>query len=137
MADPESPSIPVPRVLLVDDHREARGAMAKYLSFSGFAVTEAVNGTTAIAALQAGPPFQILLTDLSLPDMDGFIVARRARELSDKTWIALVTGWSIDTDDALDHGVDQVFFKPVDLGALCRILNAELAANHADPTENP
>jgi DNA-binding response OmpR family regulator len=127
MSAQEFPKGPLPRILLVDDHREARGAMAKYLGFSGFVVTEAPNGTSAISAIQAGPPFQIVLTDLSLPDMDGFVVARRAREISPGTWIALVTGWSIDTDDALDYGVDQVFFKPVNLGDLCRILKEKVA----------
>ena len=134
MTASDRPTADSPRILLVDDHREARAAMAQYLSFSGFAVTEAADGAGAIAALQAGPPFEILLTDLSLPDMDGFVVSRRAREIAPSTWIALVTGWSIDTDDAVDHGVDHVFLKPVNLGDLCRILKEPRSADGADKT---
>ena len=132
MSDQRPQADPTPRVLLVDDHREARGAMAKYLAFSGFTVTEAANGESAIDAILAGPPFQILLTDLSLPDMDGFVVSKRTRELSPATWIALVTGWSVDTDDALDYGIDQVFCKPVNLGDLCRILKDKLSTDDTD-----
>lgn len=123
------------RVLLVDDHQEARAAMAKYLSLSGLDVTEAANGAAAIAALQAGPPFRALLTDLSLPDIDGYEVAHRAREISPATWIALITGWSVDTDDALNNGVSEVFLKPVNLGELCQAIKERVAANDLDVTD--
>ncbi len=114
------------RILVVDDHKESRNAVAKYLTVSGFSVTEASNGETAIRALRTGPPFRFLLTDLNLPDVDGFEVARLARQITKGIWIALVTGWSFDTEDADDYGIDQVFFKPLKLADLITTLKKEV-----------
>jgi CheY-like chemotaxis protein len=111
-----------PRVLLVDDHHEARAAIAKYLGYHGFDVTEAGTGAVALAAVAAGPAFPYLLLDLSLPDMDGRDVARKVRAESPSTWIALVTGWTPDPDDPEPVEIDSVFVKPVDLASLCQVL---------------
>lgn len=121
-ADATSQAADPPRVLLVDDHREARSAIAKYLAYHGFDVTEAGTGTAALDAVAAAPPFPYLLLDLSLPDMDGRDVARKVREVSPSTWIALVTGWTPDPDDPEPVAIDSVFVKPVDLAGLCQVL---------------
>jgi CheY-like chemotaxis protein len=117
MTDPETQ-----RVLLVDDHRDVRSMIAKYLSFNGFAVTEAANGREALEALNSGAPFRYLLTDLSLPDLDGRDVARLVRQSSPTTWTAIITGWSLEPDEYLPWGVDRVFSKPVDLAHHSRAL---------------
>jgi two-component system OmpR family response regulator len=111
-----------PRVLLVDDHRDVRSMIAKYLSYNGFAVTEAANGHEALEALSVGAPFRYLLTDLSLPDLDGRDVARLVRQASPTTWTAIITGWSLEPDEYLPWGVDRVFSKPVELADLSRAL---------------
>jgi CheY-like chemotaxis protein len=111
-----------PRVLLVDDHRDVRSMIAKYLSYNGFAVIEAANGREALEALNSGVPIRYLLTDLSLPDFDGRDVARLVRQASPTTWTAIITGWSLEPDEYLPWGVDRVFPKPVDLADLSRAL---------------
>jgi len=111
------------RVLIVDDNAEACRALSKFLELSGFAVTVAVDGTSALAALGAGLPPDFLLTDLMLPDLDGLEVARRARELRPAPRIALITGWSMDDEaPGAASGIDWVFPKPLDVRALVETL---------------
>jgi two-component system OmpR family response regulator len=117
-----SPPADRARVLLVDDHAEGRSAIAKYLGYHGFDVTEAGTGQAALAAVAAAPPFPFLLLDLSLPDMDGRDVARKVRADSPSTWIALVTGWTPDPDDPDPPEIDSAFVKPVNLADLCKVL---------------
>lgn len=129
--DASAPPADHPRVLLVDDHREVRSAVSKYLGYHGFDVTEAGTGQAALDAVAAGPPFPYLLLDLSLPDMDGRDVARKVRADSPSTWIALVTGWSADPDDPEPPEIDSVFIKPVDLAGLCQVLRSCPTSGHA------
>jgi CheY-like chemotaxis protein len=117
------PSGPIPRrVLLVDDQREARRAIALYLRFQGFDVIEAGDGQSALDEVAASAPFDYALLDVSLPDIDGREVAVQLRQASPETWIALVTGWSLDPDEDLPVEIDGVFVKPVSLPDLSRIL---------------
>ena len=55
--------------------------MARFLEAEGYAVTLAFDGTTALEALESGPPPDFVLTDLRLPDLDGRELARSARQL--------------------------------------------------------
>ncbi len=111
------------RVLIVDDNAEGCRALSKFLEISGFAVTVAADGASALAALRNGRPPDFLLTDLMLPDLDGLEVARRARELRPAPRIALITGWSME-DQAPEavRGIDWVFPKPLNVRALVETL---------------
>ena len=122
---------PAPTVLIVDDNRELRAGMSRYMALVGYDVTEAADGRSAIVALSGQTRFRFILVDLSLPDMDGREVAREARRLAPETWIVLVTGWDVEIDEVRDSGVDRVFHKPVNLPDLCQSL-AE-APSHAPP----
>ena len=126
------PTQPPPRILLVDDHPELRQGLSRYLRYQGYEVVEAPDGRTAIEALEVGPPFSVLLTDLSLPDLDGRDVAREAKRVTPTTWTVIITGWDVDDDDVRPWGVERIFRKPVDLGELC----GELALRSA-PGGNP
>ena len=77
-----SPAVPgPPRILLVDDNEASQRGLARFLEAEGYAVTLAFDGTSALEALEAGPPPDFVLTDLRLPDLDGREVARPARRL--------------------------------------------------------
>ena len=66
------------RVLLVDDHDDARQMYAEYLEFSGFETVQAANGLEAIRRAQEHHP-DIVVMDLSLPVMDGWEATRRLK----------------------------------------------------------
>jgi two-component system, OmpR family, KDP operon response regulator KdpE len=69
------------RVLLVEDERLLRRALAMNLSARGWQVTEAADGTTGLAAAASTDP-QVVVLDLGLPDLDGVDVVRGIRAWS-------------------------------------------------------
>ncbi|MGA8488472.1 MAG: response regulator transcription factor [Gaiella sp.] len=78
-------------VLIVDDHPSFRAIAQVVLENDGFAVVgTASDGETGVAAALALDP-DILLLDVELPDIDGFVVARRLREAGSETAIVLAS----------------------------------------------
>jgi CheY-like chemotaxis protein len=65
-------------ILLVDDDVNMRSMVARALTGDGHTVTEAGDGDEALAALAKSPGFQVLLTDVQMPGMDGLTLAERA-----------------------------------------------------------
>lgn len=68
----------VPRVLVVDDAREVRTLFAEFLSRSGMEVIQADGARAALAAALGAPP-DLVVTDITMPDMDGLELCRRIR----------------------------------------------------------
>lgn len=130
MTHPTDPISPRRRVLVVDDNVEACRALAKVLEISGFAVTIAADGSSALAAMGCESPPDFVLTDLMLPDIDGREVARRARLLRPAPRIALITGWSLE-DEApeLIREIDWIFSKPLDVRRLVETLKLAAVAS--------
>jgi len=73
------------RILLVDDDRAVRESMRMLVELSGHVVTTADGGANAIAAFGAaqadGQPFPVVITDLGMPDVDGYGVAAKHDDL--------------------------------------------------------
>jgi signal transduction histidine kinase/CheY-like chemotaxis protein len=103
------------RVLLVEDDPDNREAMAALLGLGGFEVTSADCGVAGVRAF-AGEHFDLVLTDLGLPDMDGWQVAREIKQNAPATPVALITGWglNLDRDEIRRRGVDLLVKKPLD-----------------------
>jgi len=112
------------KILLVDDSADGRRALARFLEHKGFAVTSVGDGSSALEALASEPPPDFLLTDLQLPDIDGLEIVARARKLSPRPRVALITGWSLDADpnNPGRWDVDWIFLKPLDVHGLLSIL---------------
>ena len=86
-------------VLIVDDHPSFRASARTLLEAEGYDVVgEAENGETAIAAARALQPDLVLL-DVQLPDIDGFMVADRLRQLEDPPAVILTS-----SRDGADYG---------------------------------
>jgi signal transduction histidine kinase/CheY-like chemotaxis protein len=99
-------------VLVVDDSRDARRAIADVIRALGVEVVEAVDGTTGLAAA-AERDFQAIFLDMQMPDLTGYEVARRLRKPGDrhqKTFLVLISAYN-DLDDAT---VDSVFDARID-----------------------
>jgi signal transduction histidine kinase len=103
------------RVLLVEDDPDNREAMASLLALGGFDVTAADCGAAGVRAF-AGGRFDVVLTDLGLPDMDGWQVAGEIKQASPAMPIALITGWglNLDREEIRRRGVDLLVKKPLD-----------------------
>ncbi len=113
------------RVLLVEDERPIRDAVAAYLEKEGYWVTAVADGQSAIEAFER-KPFDLVVLDLNLPKVSGEEVCRRIRDNSDVPIIMLtakdaeeqrVQGFSMGADDYLVKP-----FSPRELVARVRAL---------------
>ncbi len=100
------------RVLVVDDEPQIRRALRVVLRANGYAVTEVGSGEAALDAA-ATEPFDVMILDLMLPDVEGVEVCRRLREWSRLPVIVLSAH---DEESikvrALDEGADDYVSKP-------------------------
>ena len=106
------------RVLLVEDQEDNRVLARKLLERAGFQVTEAVNGREALEQAVTLKPDLILL-DISLPEVDGHTVARTLRatpELKHLLVVALTAhAMAGDRAKALEAGCNEFMTKPIDV----------------------
>ncbi len=114
------------RLLLVDDEPQILRALTPALSAAGYEVETAATGEAAIGKM-AADPFDVLILDLGLPDMDGKAVIARIREWSDAPIIVL-SARDLESEkiDALDLGADDFVNKPVGVGELLARIRAGL-----------
>jgi CheY-like chemotaxis protein len=103
------------RVLVVNDHWANVESMARLLRLYGHEVKTALGGRSALEAAKASAP-DVVLLDISMPDMDGFEVARQLRQiLPGNVLIVALTalGLAEDRKRCFEAGFDQHFVKPV------------------------
>ena len=101
-----------PHLLVVDDDREIRDLLARFLRMHGYRIETAADGREMFAALGAGRFDQIVL-DLMLPGEDGLSLCRRVRAHSDLP-IVMLTAVGEETDRivGLEMGADDYLAKP-------------------------
>ncbi len=113
------------RVLIVEDGPDARESLRLLLEQAGHVVQTAEDGPTGLAELEAFRP-DVALIDFGLPGLDGYALARLAREQPATSGIRLVAvtgyGQADDRQRALDAGFDQHVTKPVDPALLQDLL---------------
>jgi CheY-like chemotaxis protein len=136
-AVPEAPTRPAAaahdaarRILVVDDNQDAADAFGALLEALGARVTVCYRALDAVAELERQAP-EIAFLDLGMPELNGFELARRIRQLPQGRHLHLValTGWGQDGDRqrSREAGFDQHLVKPVNLETLESIL-AETAS---------
>ncbi|HEX9822067.1 MAG TPA: response regulator [Methylomirabilota bacterium] len=107
-----------PLILLVEDHPDNRVLARKLLERAGFRVVEAVDGRQALEQAAACKPDLILL-DMSLPEVDGWTVARTLRkspELQNLRIVALTAhAMEGDRERVLEAGCDEFLTKPIEI----------------------
>ena len=84
------------RILLVDDETRVRDVLARHLARNGFQVLVGADGHEALALLDAGENVDALVTDLSMPGMDGISLIRSAQERRPGMPAVLLTGYAGD-----------------------------------------
>jgi two-component system, OmpR family, phosphate regulon response regulator OmpR len=114
------------RILLIDDDSRLAAMVSEYLGAAGYRVTIASNGMHGLEQLGAAP-FDALVLDLSLPDMDGLDVCRRLRARSDLPVLMLTArGDAMDRIVGLEIGADDYLPKPFEPRELLARLKAVL-----------
>ena len=84
------------RILLAEDDRVMREYLTRALERSGYAVSAVDRGTAAIPLLES-EPFDLLLTDIVMPEMDGIELARVAAEMVPNLRVMFITGFAAVT----------------------------------------
>jgi len=112
-------------VLIVDDDYDVLESIAALLSMEGHTVIRARNVRDALDLLDEHSEVDIVLSDVRMPEVDGFDFARVLRARFPSLPIALITGLPITDEDAVPRNV-VVLKKPVEIGAINDLIN-ELA----------
>jgi CheY-like chemotaxis protein len=127
------------RVLVVDDNQDAADTLALLLEPLGYEVHVAYEGLGALRAVKSFDPDAVIL-DIGLPDLDGYAVARRIRQMpsTHRVEVIALSGWCRDEDRArsLRSGIDSYFAKPADPACIVQIL-ARVAARKSRRSRRP
>lgn len=114
------------RILVVDDEADVREMLADVLMSRGHHVTLAGGGREALRSFEQGD-YDLVITDLGMPDVNGWEVARAIKAMRASMPVLLLTGWS-DAVDAQAGRVDAVIKKPFDTTKLAAAVSAALRA---------
>jgi signal transduction histidine kinase len=119
-APPPTPAGPPLRILVIDDEGTVREALADSLAEDGHTVVQAGSGAEGLARLGDGTPVDVVVTDLGMPEMNGWDVARAVRARYPGLPVGLLTGWAValEIGDEERRGVDFVLAKPYTTEAL-------------------
>jgi two-component system cell cycle response regulator CpdR len=122
-------SLVMSKILLAEDDIDMRRFLVKALQNAGFEVISYDNGLSAYQRLRE-EPFELLLTDIVMPEMDGIELARRAAELDPDIKIMFITGFAavaLNSDSSAPKHA-KVLSKPVHLRELVSEVQKLLAA---------
>lgn len=118
--------VPGRRILVVDDDASVRRTLAALLQASGQEVIQADGGAAALDCLGT-TPVDLVLTDLGMPDISGWDVARAAKARNPDLPVVLLTGWGdqVGAEAPSATPVDRVLSKPVPRSTVLAVI-AEL-----------
>ncbi len=124
---------PTPHILVVDDHREIRDLLAKYLAKHGLRVSVA-DGGAAMKRLLKTSAVDLVVLDIMMPGDDGLVLCRHLRETTDLP-VILLTAMAEDTDRivGLEIGADDYVTKPFNPRELLARIKAVLRRAHSLP----
>ncbi len=114
-SSPNAPTAPTarPRILVVDDEASIRDLLSKTLALADYDVDVAPDGRSAVERLRM-LAYDLLITDLKMPGMDGLGVIREARRLKADLPVIIITGFSTEASaiEAANLGVAGYLTKP-------------------------
>ena len=122
------------RILIAEDEDSLRNLVARALSLDGHEVTTANDGAEALDVLtREQGAFELLLTDIRMPVMDGIALALAAARDHPRLAILLMTGYADQRERAsgLDALIHDVIAKPFSLATIRGAVNEALAATGA------
>ena len=119
----------MPKILLAEDDNDMRRFLVRALSNAGYEVASFDNGRSAYERLRE-EPFELLLTDIVMPEMDGIELARRATEIDPDLKVMFITGFAAVALNAATQAPKQakILSKPFHLRDLVNEVDRMLAA---------
>ena len=126
-------------IVVADADRDTRELYRAFFDLSGFRTAEAANGHQTLLMVRQLLP-DVLVTDLVLPDIDGFAVARAVKQdrRTAGTHVLLVTGYAFEGLDrrASEAGIERALIKPCLPQAMLREVRRALSRPASAPSEN-
>jgi two-component system, LytTR family, response regulator len=125
-------------IVLVDDEEDLREPTAAYLADNGLDVSEA-GGGAALDRIMAERPVKLVVLDVSMPEEDGFSIARRLRAKGDRIGIIMLTARRdvIDRVVGLELGADDYMMKPFEPRELLARIRSVLRRIDVEPATLP
>lgn len=125
----DTESIEPANILVVDDEELFAEVFVEMLSECGHAVCVARSGAEAIEQFKDSR-FDLVFTDLGMPEMSGWQVAKAVKDIEPETPVVLLTGWgaSLDEDVIAESSVDMVLAKPIKFEKLSSVVRKALSA---------
>ena len=110
------------RVLIVEDHDDSRSLLCRLLTGRGYQVAQAATAATGIDFAKVHP-IDVVISDIGLPDATGTQFMQQFRQYQSSPGIA-VSGYGSQSDiqASLDAGFHSHLTKPIDIFALCQII---------------
>lgn len=121
------------RVLVVEDDEDMCETIREILTLEGFDVDTADNGQTAVSMASGNRPYDVVVSDIRLPRLDGFEVARAFRALPHPPRLILITAYPEWYDAARRRGENLILTKPLSLRTLVQAVRRE--ALRAEPPQ--
>jgi two-component system cell cycle response regulator CpdR len=124
------------RILVADDDRAVAEFVRRALVHHGHDVTVVEDGLAALHALHTSPPFDLLLTDIVMPGMDGIALALKVARDYPGLRVLLMSGYAAERQRAhnLDVLIQRVISKPFTLQVLVRVVDEVLAKSNTAGT---
>lgn len=122
------------KVLVADDHAKIRKVIGELLGHRGAEVTVCDGGGEAIEALQRHPGgFDLVVSDIQMPDRNGYEVFSASRKFSPDAAVILMTGFGYDPHHSIvrasQEGLHGVLFKPFEIDLLLESIRQALTGN--------
>ena len=124
---PISTEIKKARILIIEDEEEVRDILSEILTRGGHEVEIAFDGIQGIEIF-GKKEFDLVFTDLGMPEMSGWQVAEKIKSINRKTPVILITGWDIKQEEAQmkDNWVDLIIHKPFEMNQLLNVVQDSL-----------
>jgi signal transduction histidine kinase/ActR/RegA family two-component response regulator len=122
------------RILVVDDEPKLAQLLQSFLELQGHRASTVTGGAEALALL-GRESFDLLLTDLGMPGMSGWDLAREARRRQPDLPVILVSGWGaqIDPQHVAETGITEVIQKPYTFETVHKVIEAALRERNSSP----
>jgi CheY-like chemotaxis protein len=134
---PQNSTVSPARILVVDDESTVREILAEILESQGHTVMIADGGRRALNLLSENE-FDIIFTDLGMPEMNGWEVAKFVKLMHPHMPVIMTTGWGeeIDPARAALEGVDRVVAKPFQMTEILELVAQVLPETEIEPASD-
>jgi CheY-like chemotaxis protein len=121
------------KILVVEDDFSSKFYLNKVLEKSGAKVVNADNGKEAVNLLKQFPEIDLVLMDLQMPVMDGYLAIKQIREFNKKVILIAQTAYGLlgDKEKIISAGFDDYLIKPITYNQLIEKLSLFLNKNHS------